>query len=78
MAACEVDLERAQRREQPRHVALVLEDVLQRAQHDVWLRAGDRERAPRSAQADADRRFVGAVAADVADQHVDATVLALH
>ena len=66
----QVDLERAQRREQPRHVTLVLEHVLQRSQDDVRSSPASASARHAARRLDADRRFVGAVAADVADQHV--------
>ena len=64
-----VDLERAQRREQARQVALVLEHPCRGCPAPPpGLAPASRQRAPCGSQHDADRRFVGAVAADVADQ----------
>ena len=58
-------------------VALVDEHVLQRGQHAVDVRAAQGQRPPRHAQADAERRLVGAVAADVADHQVHGAVARL-
>src|ERR1700749_3485884 len=77
-AAERLDLERAERREQARDVALALEHALHRQQHRLRLGARQREWAPRPPQADADLRFIRTLSADVADEHVNVAVLALH
>jgi hypothetical protein len=59
-------------------VALVDEHVLQRGQHVLDVDAAERQRAPAHPQADAQRRLVGPVAADVADQEVHRAVARVH
>ncbi len=71
-----LDLKRAERREQAGYVSLMLEYVLQRVEHRIGALTRQHERSPGGAQADADRGFVGAVAADVAHHHVEAVLAA--
>ncbi len=55
-------------------MAFVHQDLVQRAQHPPRLLLGQHERAPRDAQAHAQRGLVGAVAADVADDDLEGAV----
>ena len=59
-------------------MALVDEHVLQHGEDLVHVRAAQGQRPPRHAQADAQRRLVRAVTADVADHEVHGAVARLH
>ena len=76
-AAVRGDLDRAQRREDVGLVTLVRQHPVQRRQDLLLRMAGERQRPPGGAQAGAERRLVGAVAADVADHQVDRAVFEL-
>ena len=59
-------------------MALDLEHVLEVGEQLAGRHAGEHERAPGDAQRDAERRLVGPVAADVADDGVDGPARHLH
>jgi hypothetical protein len=60
-----LDFERAQRGEQQRDLAFVFEHALHALDHELAVDAGDGQRSPGGAQADADGGFVGPLPADV-------------
>ena len=61
----EVEVDRGQRHEQAREVALGHENALERSHQRDHRRGRDRQRAPSCAQRHAHRRFVGSVTANV-------------
>ncbi len=73
-AAVGGDVDGAERREDLLALPFVLQDLLQRGEQVVAAEPGQRQRAPRDAQLDAERRLVRAVPADVADHRVDRAV----
>ncbi len=66
--------DRAERREDVWRVALDDEHVLERVEQPLGRDAGQHQRPPRDPHADAERRLVGAVPGDVADQRLDRPV----
>ena len=68
------DVDRAERREDLLALPLVLQNLLERGEQFVAAEPCQRQRPPRDAQFDAERRLVRAVAADVADHRVDGAV----
>ena len=71
------DGEHAERREDRRRVPFVDQHLLQQRERLVGRLLREHQRAPGDAQAGAERRLVRAVAADVADQHVQRAVVEL-